>query len=296
MSLVRNHRLAELIATATHTAQREVVRAENCSGGCIHRTQIVELSDGRRFFVKAGPAAGDMFAQEAAGLAALATVGCLRTPAVITAGMLENSQACLVLEAIQSSTPKPHFWQQFGRRFAQLHRTATAVRFGWSGDNYLGSNLQRNAAHETWCRFFAECRLGYQLRLARNNGRGSRELFKLAERLLDKLEDRLGPCSDPPSLLHGDLWSGNFVVDETGEAVLIDPAVYYGQREADLAMPLLFGGFSPDFLAAYQEYWPLTAGWEERVELYKLYHLLNHLNLFGSGYLDSCLEIARRFA
>lgn len=143
--------------------------------------------------------------------------------------------------------------------------------------------------------FFAECRLSYQLRLARQGGLGSGELFRLADRTVQRLENLLGAQVPPPSLLHGDLWNGNLLVGAAGNAVVIDPAVYYGHREAELAMPLLFGGFPAEFFDAYSEAWPLASGWQDRVEIYKLYHLLNHLNLFGVGYLDSCLEIVRRF-
>jgi protein-ribulosamine 3-kinase len=292
----RNETLAQLIAAAVGGGQEEIVSTRNCSGGCIHRAQLVELSNGTRFFVKSSPGAGDMFAQEAFGLAAIAASKSLRTPRLIAAGMLDEQEACLVLEAIEPSQPCPQFWQIFGSQLADMHRQSTAQSFGWSSDNYLGSSIQRNAAHQDWVEFFAECRLGYQVRLARNYSVGSRELFKLVDRLISRLDQALGTCDDPPSLLHGDLWSGNYMVDPTGAPVVFDPAVYYGQREADLAMPLLFGGFSPDFWDAYEEAWPLSAGWQQRVEIYKLYHLLNHLNLFGAGYLDSCLEIARKFA
>jgi fructosamine-3-kinase len=183
----------------------------------------------------------------------------------------------------------------FGAHLAEHHRRGTSSRFGWASDNYLGSTVQKNEARESWVEFFGECRLQYQLRLARQRGLGSREFYRLAERVIERLDKWLGDDRAQPSLLHGDLWSGNFLVDAAGRAVVIDPAVYYGHREAELAMPLLFGGFPPEFFDAYSEAWPLAEGWRERVELYKLYHLLNHLNLFGVGYLDSCLEIVRRF-
>ncbi len=295
MSSVRSEALADLIADATAGPTTAVSKVQSCSGGCIHRAEIVHLADGRKYFVKSSRNASDMFAQEALGLAALAESKTLRTPRVIAAGML-GGESCLVLEAIEAGSQRSDFWKTFGSQFAELHRVSTAERFGWSTENYLGSNVQSNEAKEDWVEFFAECRFGYQLRLARNRGLGSRELFKIMDRLVSRLDGYLSCPKDPPSLLHGDLWSGNYLVDQDGHPVLIDPAVYYGRREADLAMPLLFGGFSPDFFDAYGEAWPLTDGWRDRVELYKLYHLLNHLNLFGSGYLDSCLEIARRFA
>jgi len=225
----------------------------------------------------------------------LAKTGTLRVPQVVAAGMLSDSEACLILEAILPGPPQTDFWERLGQGLAALHRQATAGNFGWSSDNYIGSNRQPNSAHASWVEFFAVQRLGFQLQLARTHARGSRELFKLGEQLIAKLDKRLGPCDERPSLLHGDLWSGNYLVASDGAPVLIDPACYFGLREADLAMPLLFGGFPQRFFDAYDASWPLAAGWRERVEIYKLYHLLNHLNLFGSGYLDSCLEILRRF-
>ena len=125
---------------------------------------------------------------------------------------------------------------------------------------------------------------------------GSRELFQQVERLIARLDRWLAQPVEPPCLLHGDLWAGNYLIDEAGKPVLIDPAVYYGRREADLAMPALFGGFPEEFFQGYHDQWPLEDGWQQRLEVYKLYHLLNHLNLFGSGYLESCLEIADRFS
>lgn len=292
----RNQCLVELIAEATNNRPVAVQHRQTCSGGCIHQAELMELVDGRRFFVKSSQHSAAMFELEAQGLAALAATNTLRIPQVIATGSLGGQEACLILEAIESGTQVNQFFEVFGRAFAAMHRADVAPLFGWSSDNYLGSSVQRNSQNEDWIEFFAECRLRSQLRTARHQGVGSHELFKLCERVIDRLEGYLGTPSDPPSLLHGDLWSGNWLPDENGHPVIFDPAIYYGRREADLAMPLLFGGFSASFFEAYQEAWPLEDGWQDRVELYKLVHLLNHLNLFGSGYLESCLEIVRRFA
>lgn len=296
MTPAQKHGLERMLATALDVSELEIRSSRSCSGGCIHHAHLVELNDGQRYFVKSSAKAAAMFEQEAAGLEALSRAAALRVPAVVTSGQLDEQHDCLVLEALESAAPMADFWERFGRGLASLHHTATATHYGWSNDNFLGSNLQRNAQADNWIEFFAERRLGYQLRLARQQGLGSRELFKLTERLITRLANWLDAPQDPPSLLHGDLWSGNYLADERGAPAVFDPAVYYGRREAELAMPLLFGGFPPTFFSAYDEAWPLEAGWRERVEIYKLYHLLNHLNLFGSGYLDSCLEIARRFA
>lgn len=293
---VRTQSLIHLISRSTGTNGFSIDAIQACGGGCIHRAELVRLSDGRVFFVKSNRRSADVFAKEAEGLAAIEAAGAIAVPRIIALGGLPDEASCLVLEAISSSQPQPGFWAQFGNQFARLHQMTRAACFGWSSDNYLGSSQQKNDGKDDWVDFFAECRLAFQLRLARNGGRGSMELFRLGQRLMDRLDKLIGNPRQTPSLLHGDLWSGNYLVGHEGQPVLIDPAVSYGSREADLAMPLLFGGFPREFFDAYQETWPLDDGWLDRVELYKLYHLLNHLNLFGSGYLDSCLEILRRFA
>jgi protein-ribulosamine 3-kinase len=288
--------LVALISNATGAPAATVSSSQVCSGGCIHHAEVVELSDGRRFFVKSNQSVGDMFAQEALALAALAQVAVIRVPRVIAVGMLDEVASALVLEEIQTGKPAPQFWENFGSQFAALHHQTRSSRAGWASDNYIGSNLQRNDSRDSWTEFYAECRLTYQLRLARNNSLGSNELFRLSQRLIDRLGDYLDASVEPMVLLHGDLWGGNYLVDRAGQPVLIDPASYYGHREADLAMPLLFGGFPAAFIDGYNAAWPLADNWRDRVEIYKLYHLINHLNLFGSGYLEGCLEIVRRYA
>ncbi len=153
---------------------------------------------------------------------------------------------------------------------------------------------QPNPWTRSWLEFFRRHRLGHQLELARRQGRADGELDRLGERLLDRLDQWLDVPGEPPCLLHGDLWSGNFMVGPQGEPVLIDPACYYGHREAELAMTQLFGGFAPEFYAAYEEAWPLPPESAPRVAIYKLYHLLNHLNLFGGSYRGQCVGVLRR--
>ena len=165
---------------------------------------------------------------------------------------------------------------------------------GFAHDNYLGSTPQQNPWQVDACELWRRHRLGYQLELARHNGQSNAELDRLGDRLLDRLDQWLGTLDEPASLLHGDLWSGNYLVSTAGQPVLIDPAVYCGPREADLAMTQLFGGFERSFYEAYESSWPLPPGSGERLEIFKLYHLLNHLNLFGGGYRASCLAILRR--
>ncbi len=286
--------IAEHIAAALGRPVARIVARQPCGGGCIHRAEIVTLADRTRWFLKSSRRAADMFEQERAGLEALRAAGILRIPTVVCQFRLGGDIDYLVLEAIDQARPPADFFERFGRQLAELHRSAVGAQFGWPTDNYLGSSPQAGGWHSDWVEFFGSKRLQPQIRMARNRGVATAELVRKMDRLLERLDQWLAAPFDPPSLLHGDLWSGNFLCDTGGQAVLIDPAVYYGRREAELAMPLLFGGFPPIFLDAYSETWPLETGWRDRVEIYQLYHLLNHLNLFGSGYLESCLSTLRR--
>lgn len=282
-----------------------VVSSSPVSGGCIHDALSLELADGSSVFLKTAPVSldpsggRDIFLREAEGLRALAAVDALRIPAVLaTADGSQRSEvpgtAFLLLEAVRSGRPSEDFFPRFGRQLADLHRRATADRFGFDHDNYLGATPQPNGWTSKWVDFWAEHRLGHQIRLARQRGLLGSELETRCERLIQRLPDLIGFVTEPPSLLHGDLWSGNFMVDADGEPVLIDPAAYYGHREAELAMCRLFGGFDRSFFRAYESSWPLKPGASERLDLYQLYHLLNHLNLFGSGYRSQCLGLLRR--
>lgn len=279
-----------------------IVSQQAASGGCIHDARTVELADGRRFFVKARRDTTSMpgvFAREAEGLRALADAAtlddALRVPEVIAVVDAPTSApSALVLEAIDIGSPGAGFFETFGRGFAALHRaTSPDGRIGFARDNYLGATPQPNGWKDEWVDFWREHRLGHQLRLARANGVSDPTLDRLGDRLLERLDDYLGPV-DEPSLLHGDLWGGNYLADAAGRPVLIDPAAYYGHREADLAMTRLFGGFESAFYRAYEEAWPLTPGARERGAIYELHHMLNHLNLFGGGYRSGCLERLRR--
>lgn len=287
-------RAVEAILAAEGVAPRVVDRA-GVGGGCINEAQTLELDDGRRVFLKsnARPLPG-MFEREAEGLAALADVGVLRVPRPLGSGI--TPVPFLLLEHVESGRPGRDFFERFGRLFAEHHQRSCGPRYGFEHDNYLGSTAQPNAWCGDWVTFFREHRLGHQLRLAARRGHGGAELARLGARLQDRLDDFLAEPAEAPCLLHGDLWGGNYLCDTEGAPVLIDPAAYYGRREADLAMTQLFGGFEPRFYQAYEEAWPLAPGSEERLEIYKLYHLLNHLELFGTSYLGGCLAILRRLA
>ena len=270
----------------------EPINLQPVGGGCIAQARIATFADGYRVFIKTAEGFPGMFAREAEGLSALAASGAIRIPEVLLVSERE-----LVLEAIVAGPRRPHFFEVFGRQFAQLH-THQGSRFGFASDNFIGSTEQRNTPvgrGDDWAEFFLERRLRFQVVLAKNNGHGN-ELLSLLDSGDHRIADLLAAAPEPPSLLHGDLWGGNYMVDNHGMPCLIDPAVYHGHREADLAMTRLFGGFTPAFYSAYEEAWPLQPGHADRLPLYQLYHLLNHLNLFGSAYYSQCRQILVRFA
>lgn len=248
-------------------------------GGCINAASVI--SDGRRrFFVKLNADARlDMFEAENEGLGALAAAGAIRVPIPICAG-LADAQSYLVMEWLDLRGRLDGALA--GRQLAQLHR-ATANAFGWHRDNTIGATSQPNTPRSDWVAFWRDHRLGHQLEIAAANGYGGR-LQSSGERLLTALDALIGhrPVA---SLLHGDLWGGNIGATPDGQPVIFDPAVYHGDRETDLAMTELFGGFDANFQSAYREAWPLDPAYTTRKILYNLYHILNHLNLFGGGYL-----------
>jgi protein-ribulosamine 3-kinase len=274
-----------------------IASEQSLSGGCINDARRIELTDGRRFFLKSNkdPLPG-LFEREAEGLAALAVSGAVRVPSLIgTGGGDGTCEPFIVLEMIEAGPRAADFSEAFGRGLAQLHRASTADRYGFDADNYIGATPQPNKWADEWIEFWQEHRLGYQVRLAHDNGYGS-AMGPLAQKMADRLDHWIGEPDEPPTLCHGDLWSGNYLVDQAGHAVLIDPATYYGRREADLSMTTMFGGFDSYFYGAYREAWPLADGWEARLDIYQLYHHLNHLNLFGTGYLSGCETILRRYS
>jgi fructosamine-3-kinase len=258
-------------------------------GGCINATYVLE-GKGRRFFVKLNDASTQtMFEAEAEGLRALAQTGCIRVPAPLCYGVA-GRHAYLVMEHVAlEETGRP---ESLGEALAALHCASPADEwqgYGWQRDNTIGRTPQINTREHDWGRFWAEHRLGFQLELAQRKGTGI-GLARRGERLLADLASFF-PDDPPPALLHGDLWSGNYGFDERGHPVIFDPAVYYGDRETDLAMTELFSGFPSGFYAAYQAIYPLDAGYAVRKTLYNLYHILNHFNLFGGGYLARAEEM-----
>jgi protein-ribulosamine 3-kinase len=251
----------------------------SAGGGCINAAHVLE-GGGQRYFVKINAASRlDMFEAEAEGLTEILNSHSISAPQPLALGR-SGGEAFLVLEYIElGGRGSP---DRLGRELAAMHRT-TAQRFGWHRDNTIGATPQPNAWNADWIEFWRERRLRFQLDLAVKNGAG-RGLGDKGERLLDALPMLLGSHRPLPSLLHGDLWGGNYGFSAGGDPVIFDPAVYYGDRETDLAMTELFGGFPAAFYAAYQEAWPLDPGYGTRKILYNLYHVLNHYNLFGGGY------------
>jgi fructosamine-3-kinase len=233
-----------------------------------------------------------MFEVEARGLRLLKSADAVRVPDVIA---LLDQPSGLILEWIESRASKSDVSEALGRRLAQQHRVLGSS-YGLDHDNYIGANPQTNQPASSWIEFFRDRRLGFQMELARHQGHLTAKRATHIERLMSRLSDWIDEAKCAPSLLHGDLWGGNYMVGPNGEPVLIDPAVYYGDREAEIAFTELFGGFGAKFYAAYNETWPLAPGYADRRDLYNLYHLLNHLNLFGEGYGGGVDAILHRYA
>jgi fructosamine-3-kinase len=272
-----------------------VVSLQRLAGGDINEAFLVALADGRRVFAKCNADADrTMFEVEAKGSSWLAEAGALRVPEVMAASSgTETASPFLVLELIEPGARAGDFDERLGEGLAALHRFG-APSFGFAHDNFIGSLPQSNLPAPSWAEFYRQQRLAPQLERARRHGLVDAALEQAAERLLERLEAFLG-SSEPPARLHGDLWSGNVHVDARGQPVLIDPAVYGGHREMDLAMLRLFGGVSERVFEAYEASYPLAPGHRERVPLCQLYPLLVHLNLFGSSYARQVRSVVERY-
>jgi len=245
-----------------------------------------------RVFRKTGRP-GKMFRCEANGLHELAGAGAIRVAEVVEAG-----DDFIITGYIESHTPGGGFFADFGRQLARMHRFTSAA-FGFYEDNFIGENPQPNIPEgreaSDWSDFYWNKRLLFQYRMAERNRYVSTALQRSFVRLENQIARLLEDSREVPALLHGDLWAGNFLCNAENQPVLIDPAVYYGHREAELAMTRLFGGFRPDFYRSYAQEYPLAEGWEYRQNLYVLYHVLNHLNLFGTGYLSQAEHLAASY-
>jgi fructosamine-3-kinase len=299
---------AALAAILAEELNAELSTVQPTGGGDISQAARVEAG-GRSCLVKwhlrpPRPQPGwlEMFEAEAAGLTLLAAAQVVRVPTVYGYGAAQPGAvpAYIVMEWIEQRSrcaaplDQGSVGAALGRQLADLHRI-TAPAYGLDHGNYCGATPQDNRWLSTWIEFYGQRRLGFQMALAGRQGLLPRERRRRLERLISQLDRWIDESACQPSLLHGDLWGGNWLVDAAGQTVLIDPAVYYGDREAELAMCRLFGGFPADFYSAYDAAWPPAPGRDERIPLYQLYHLLNHLNLFGEGYGGQVDSILRRY-
>ena len=266
----------------------KVVSQRKVGGGCINHGAVLETASGKSFFLKQNPSAPpDMFLREVEGLEALCSVGGPTVPEPYLHG-----SDFLLMEDLAPAPRNRDYWRVFGRQLAALHNH-TGEQFGFPHDNYIGSTPQPNPWTMDGYAFFTDQRLLFMARATRERGGlGPRE-FQQVEDLATRLPELLP--SQPPSLIHGDLWSGNATTDSQGAPAIIDPAVHYGWAEAELAMTTLFGAFPDEFFRAYTEIRLLESGYRSRFPIYNLYHLLNHLLLFGRGYLGQVKAILNRY-
>ncbi|MBD2622315.1 fructosamine kinase family protein [Microcystis flos-aquae FACHB-1344] len=265
----------------TQTTEKpfEIEKSHPVSGGCINQGYAV-TGNGLIYFVKINQANQEaMFAAEALGLKQIHATKTIRVPEPICWGIAEKS-SYLVLEWLEFGGGNSQSWEKMGQNLARLHQVSLSDRFGWHCNNTIGSTPQINTVSNSWADFFAHQRIGYQLRLAKERGGN----FPDEDQVIPAISEILSQHQPHPSLVHGDLWSGNAAITVDGEPVILDPATYWGDREVDLAMTELFGGFPAAFYRGYNDVFPLDAGYQQRKTLYNLYHILNHFNLFGGGY------------
>ena len=270
----------------------QIINTIPLAGGSINESFKINTNNGV-FFIKKNSSSQfpQMFEKEVSGLKTLRDANEIIIPKTI--GVAESAtESFLMLEFIESGTRVKHFWEIFGNQLANLHNH-TSDFFGLEIDNYIGSLQQTNKKHTNWSDFFREERLEKQVILARNSGLIDKSVVTSFDKFYNHLYD-LFPV-EPASLLHGDLWGGNFMVNEAGLPVIYDPAVYYGHREMDLGMSKLFGGFDEQFYTSYNKHHPLENGWEERLDYCNLYPLMVHVNLFGGGYAQSVKSIISKF-
>jgi fructosamine-3-kinase len=258
----------------------------NLPGGDINRAALIRGGHTKWFLKFHQQAPEGMFAAEAQALQEISAQGCIKVPAPAALGSTGETD-WLVLEYLELASHGAT--ALLGEQLAALH-AVTAVEFGWSRNNYIGSTPQINTCCDDWAQFWRDYRLRPQFELAGKAGHGGAFLSK-GEQLLECISAILNDHKPAPSLLHGDLWAGNKAFTSDGQPVIFDPASYYGDREADIAMTELFGGFEQSFYSAYEAHHPLPDGYPVRRNLYNLYHMLNHLNLFGAGYLSRCIQI-----
>jgi fructosamine-3-kinase len=284
--------MADIVERIENFLGEKISSEHSLGGGCIANARRIEMESGKSYFLKSYSHGGSaILRNEANGLKELRKAAAIRIPEVI---MCDDT--FLLTEYIESGYRIKNFSEVFGKQFALMHRYK-GKRFGFYEDNYIGATPQINRPqYNNWIEFYWENRLMYQYRLAEKNGYASDELKEGYRILEEKIHDIIGGSEEEPAVMHGDLWGGNYMIDEKGEPCLIDPAVYYGHREADLAMTMIFGGFDARFYSAYNEEYPLPEGWEYRSDIYKLYHIMNHLNIFGTGYYSQALRLINSYS
>lgn len=266
--------------------KKKVLSYHSVAGGDINEAFQIQTEDGT-FFVKMNTISNlDMFIQERKGIEAMAACHVIGTPHILQSGTT-NHHSYLLMDYIESGKRIESYWQVFAQQLANMHRTFVGNQFGFSSNNYIGSTPQINTFCDSWITFFKDYRLRPML------NRNKENLYASDIQRLSKIMDHLDEIliePEQPSLVHGDLWSGNVMTGKDGKAWLIDPACYYGDAEVDIAMTELFGGFPQTFYTTYRQYDCLRSGYEKRKNVYNLYHLLNHLYLFGYGYYGSVLH------
>ncbi len=277
--------IAERISAET-SAPFEIDRIAHQGGGCINDTVRLDGADGSSWFIKSNTQADlKVFEAEFDGLKGIAETATVRVPKPLCLGEAQG-QAWFAMEFVELAGAKAGSQEQLGRQLASLHKI-TQPHFGWHHNNTIGSTPQNNPQSDDWIEFWRDYRLGFQLRLAEKNG----GVFQGAEELCDGLEELFSEYDPQPSLLHGDLWSGNVSFTKNGEPVIYDPASYFGDREAEFGIINMFGGFTDEFYRGYHDVWPLDDAFKSRLPLYELYHTLNHFNIFGSSYGANCQRL-----
>jgi fructosamine-3-kinase len=268
-------------------------RYHSIGGGSINETYQVIINHNIKFFLKVNSSTEfpALFIKEKSGIEFLGEQKIIKVPAVIACTEIDQHQI-LLLEWIEGGLRTEKFWKEFGRQLAQLH-IVTNTDFGLGENNYMGALPQKNNQKKSWPEFFIQCRLEPQIKIALDKGLLQSKAITVFDRLFLRIPEIFD--EEKPSLLHGDLWSGNFMCDQHSEPVLIDPAIYFGHRSVDLAMTTLFGGFDKDFYESYHYHFPFPPNYKEQWEICNLYPLLIHLNLFGAGYLSEIEGTLRKY-
>ncbi len=278
-----------IISKVEDWAGQKLVSSKSIGDNRTSKVELLSFEKGSTCFMKSSSSAPDMFLKEAKGLHEIKKSSSIRVPEVFFV-----DEDCLLLEHVHISKQGYDFFSNFGRQLARMHQYG-ALRFGFPQDNYIGKTPQINTCNkieaENWCDFYYNKRLLYQYKLAESKGLVGPELKNGFILLENRIEEILEGSEEKPALLHGDLWSGNFLCDSQSQVCLIDPAVHYGHREAELAMTRLFGGFDESFYYSYQQTYPLPQGYDYRQNIYMLYHVLNHLNLFGNHYYGQAVKL-----